>query len=1065
MSLQRAKRNATKMTYSVEEENESDSSSKQIKKKFKKNTKVTITECKKKVKTQPLLRFNPIAWSRLINVGKVLGQVDTQGILNNDECILTIQLNDIGQQNVYKEWFDEDQKYELDEKSNLIKPFGFKSNLHYLNQFEKRIQNRYYWDNEAVWNDLYKLFGNSYLRCRSQQDYNYLSKVWLDSKVKIKPIIDVFNIQIELDVKNLMEIDKEFKVQTTKWPVIPDKKDIRSYQEIYNYEPNPNQEPYIEQIKEKLSTSKRPIKCDKDCVCFDLSKMGTFSYVNITWDSECPNRKNRVECLEHEGTNQPCMNMSIQSKQHQVNKFKQEENADVEETPCWGIDAYTRKVIMNILPLNYDETQKNKFMEKLLLAINRPSDKENAYDMRLACDYIIKESKLMSSHYNQEDRKMAKQIKKVIKYNPEGFRIHTKGFGLVCVNKQGIKNNSLIIPYLGEIYQPWRWYEKQDFIKKQMKEHNQKDILPDFYNIMLDIHRDDIKGIDFLFVDPINKGNYSSRLSHSCNPNCGTVTTVSNGTYIIGMYAMREIQYGEELTFDYCSFTESKQEQLQALCLCGSEKCKIYYLQLSNCKEYNGILDKEHCFLTRNAILLKSCSDNIDKSNEDSELYSKYRIGSSVLNDCPLWLKNWVGYILKFIDQERQTYKSELNLKYEQTTEVEQWNHFTATQHSEDRIQNLIFTLDKIKFFLNNSDSSEPPISIIGDNDLLDSFWKDYSSGSSNESSFFNELYQLFQKHNQKKMIELIHLIYKKKQQLHDYKENLLYIHKQELLLTRMLFLTLSHMLMQQQYTFHHEALSLILYMMAFTYTYFKPYEYVGFLSPPIEDLEWRKVGAFKKKCKSEGRAYSSQFVWGQLIGWFKQTVAAPQASLSQDRRGTLSYPAISSFDKAGDKAYPFQQSKAQSSRSFFIQHLLDKPSYMWPPETASWSYKNTYKIYGTILFEQFYSTELEEDFLDEVLANHTLEYDQKFQLFVKYESKKFKHSIDLFDKFKDIFQPYIGDNQLNYKDMIVAPLRYRRCKFENNSKRESYIENLRSEGKSEEADLIQKFPFISYAI
>jgi hypothetical protein len=39
-----------------------------------------------------------------------------------------------------------------------------------------------------------------------------------------------------------------------------------------------------------------------------------------------------------------------------------------------------------------------------------------------------------------------------MKYDCEGFRIHTKGFGLVCINKDGIKNNSLIIPYLGEIY-------------------------------------------------------------------------------------------------------------------------------------------------------------------------------------------------------------------------------------------------------------------------------------------------------------------------------------------------------------------------------------------------------------------------------------------------------------------------------------------------------------------------------------------------------------------------------------------------------------------------------------
>jgi SET domain-containing protein len=52
-------------------------------------------------------------------------------------------------------------------------------------------------------------------------------------------------------------------------------------------------------------------------------------------------------------------------------------------------------------------------------------------------------------------------------------------------------------------------------------------------------------------------GNFSSRFSHSCDPNCGTVITVSDGRYFIGMYAFRPIEYGEELTFDYCSMTES----------------------------------------------------------------------------------------------------------------------------------------------------------------------------------------------------------------------------------------------------------------------------------------------------------------------------------------------------------------------------------------------------------------------------------------------------------------------------------------------------------------------------
>ena len=47
-------------------------------------------------------------------------------------------------------------------------------------------------------------------------------------------------------------------------------------------------------------------------------------------------------------------------------------------------------------------------------------------------------------------------------------------------------------------------------------------------------------------------------MSHSCEPNCGTVTTIADGKYTIGMYALKDIAYGEELTFDYCSTTESK---------------------------------------------------------------------------------------------------------------------------------------------------------------------------------------------------------------------------------------------------------------------------------------------------------------------------------------------------------------------------------------------------------------------------------------------------------------------------------------------------------------------------
>lgn len=60
-------------------------------------------------------------------------------------------------------------------------------------------------------------------------------------------------------------------------------------------------------------------------------------------------------------------------------------------------------------------------------------------------------------------------------------------------------------------------------------------------------------GNDIIMIDPIQKGTFASRLSHSCHPNCFTSTCVAKGQYHIVMYALQDIQYGEELTFDYCS--------------------------------------------------------------------------------------------------------------------------------------------------------------------------------------------------------------------------------------------------------------------------------------------------------------------------------------------------------------------------------------------------------------------------------------------------------------------------------------------------------------------------------
>lgn len=141
--------------------------------------------------------------------------------------------------------------------------------------------------------------------------------------------------------------------------------------------------------------------------------------------------------------------------------------------------------------------------------------------------------------------------------NAHHFKIHSKGLGIFCKRKSGIKTNSLVIEYFGEIYRPWHWFEKQDVIKQGQNAKLLPLDLPDFYNITFERHLNDPHGYNILTVDPILHGNYSSRLSHSCSPNCQTINKVRNGQYSIGMFTRSDISFGEELCFDYCSVRQS----------------------------------------------------------------------------------------------------------------------------------------------------------------------------------------------------------------------------------------------------------------------------------------------------------------------------------------------------------------------------------------------------------------------------------------------------------------------------------------------------------------------------
>lgn len=142
----------------------------------------------------------------------------------------------------------------------------------------------------------------------------------------------------------------------------------------------------------------------------------------------------------------------------------------------------------------------------------------------------------------------------------------------------------------------------------------------------------------------------------------------------------------------------------------------------------------------------------------------------------------------------------------------------------------------------------------------------------------------------------------------------------------------MSHQLLfLQQPDFSYELLSDIVYFYAFTHTYFSPNEYDPFnadeIAVAVSEITGERVHANERKEKSK-KKYASPFVWGQLASWYKQTIVCPEASLSQDRRGTLSYPIIKSIMyKLFYKGRAIIHMKSKVDQPFIVSFKISLPT------------------------------------------------------------------------------------------------------------------------------------------
>ena len=308
-----------------------------------------------------------------------------------------------------------------------------------------------------------------------------------------------------------------------------------------------------------------------------------------------------------------------------------------------------------------------------------------------------------------------------ILFSLDDFRVHPKGQGIVCARLEGLAPYTFVSEYIGELYPPWRWFEKNDAVKKMQKTLKKASALPDFYNITLERHSDDNEGFNVMFVDPIARGNFASRLSHSCNPNCATVVVACDGRYTICVYTLRRIEYGQELTFDYNSVTEDKEEFKRAVCLCGSKTCRGSFLYYANSSTFQQVFSSKMTALVRTANILRA-SDNPTLTPADVLQLSKNGFGQALLpkNIAPDWLRKFVVLTLDFIELENKVLPVEIRRLHPFFyTDVSA--ALEADGVKANRIQNLAITVDKVLHVLRENGCTDvTPMRSLTDAEVIE---------------------------------------------------------------------------------------------------------------------------------------------------------------------------------------------------------------------------------------------------------------------------------------------------------------------------------------------------------
>uniref|UniRef100_A0A7I4A821 CCHC-type domain-containing protein n=1 Tax=Physcomitrium patens TaxID=3218 RepID=A0A7I4A821_PHYPA len=625
---------------------------------------------------------------------------------------------------------------------------------------------------------------------------------------------------------------------------------------------------------------------------------------------------------------------------------------EVLEQEVYGIDPYTYNLLLNTMPADtesFTDKQKQLFIEeKLLRALNREVSSftgSGKAPMEYSLEKVI--SHICSDvHADQPLQVFCRSLLKNMKSHlNDKYVAYRKGLGVVCNKPEGFDDGDFVVEFFGEVYPPWRWYEKQDGIRALQKK--EKEPAPEFYNIVFERPKGDSLGYDVLVVDAMHKANFASRLCHSCRPNCEAKVTAVNGKYMIGVYTLRKIEFGEELTFDYCCVTESKEEHDSSVCLCGSQGCKGSYLCYTGPGAYDEVLKEYHGILDRHNLLLQACTSGAVTFREQEDL-KQAGLGPCLLDGLPQWVIKYAAGIVSYLNFERQRLPDELmkaEMLKQTGIDIDRQDIEVQTEGVyNQRLQNLAITLDKVRHILvklygEEASKAPPPLRMLEPHELVKCIW-------TGKDSIVGELLQCMALHSPEGLADLTKQI-----QEHnpppggDIEENL----RKSLLWLRDTLRKVPATCMGR-----HDAAADLIHLYAYTKHFFTNYDYGMVDSPPILiyacDLGPKHSGAGPYMWR---KSYSKNYIWGQLISWFRQTSADPGASLVQDRRGCLMLPDISSC-YARTIQHDFRCGYSDKDRKRMILHMETHPQKKWTRKFTPelWNFKSDRGLFGSPMLD-----------------------------------------------------------------------------------------------------------------